>query len=164
MAESSADAQAGVEYGIAYTYTNNGTVVGVGNEAAASLANADLTDSSIYTGWNFEDGSGVWSFTNKYDENDKLPILQIEQGPPAAPAETDYTTKDSGVPVTIVSEDGKEIGKISAIAAGGNHTLVLTEDGYVYSFGSNGNGQLGVGSNGYAVSYTHLTLPTNSLV
>ena len=149
MAESSADAQAGVEYGIAYTYTNNGTVVGVGNEAAASLANADLTDSSIYAGWNFEDGSGVWSFTNKYDENDKLPILQIEQGPPAAPAETDYTTKDSGVPVTIVSEDGKEIGKISAIAAGGNHTLVLTEDGYVYSFGSNGNGQLGVGSNGY---------------
>ncbi len=64
-----------VEYGIAYTYTNNGTVVGVGNDAAASLANADLTDSSIYTGWNFEDGSGVWSFTNKYDENDKLPIL-----------------------------------------------------------------------------------------
>ena len=45
MAESSADAQAGVEYGIAYTYTNNGTVVGVGNQAAASLANADLTDS-----------------------------------------------------------------------------------------------------------------------
>lgn len=149
MAESSVDAEAGVEYGVVYTYTNNGTVIGVGNEAASSSANADLTDSSVYTGWNFEDGSGVWSFINKYDENDKLPVLQIEQGPPAAPAETDYTTMDSSVPVTIVSEDGKEIGKISAVAAGGNHTLILSEDGYVYSFGSNGSGQLGVGNDGY---------------
>ena len=149
MAESSVDAEAGVEYGVVYTYTNNGTVIGVGNEAASSSANADLTDSSVYTGWNFEDGSGVWSFINKYDENDKLPVLQIEQGPPAAPAETDYTTMDSSVPVTIVSDDGKEIGKISAVAAGGNHTLILSEDGYVYSFGSNGSGQLGVGNDGY---------------
>ena len=83
-------------------------VVGVGNEAAASLANADLTDYSIYTGWNFEDGSGVWSFANKYDENDKLPTLQIEQGPPAAPAETDYTTKDSGVPVIIAEKKSEK--------------------------------------------------------
>ena len=38
------------------------------------------------------DGNVLFDSGEQYDENDKLPTLQIEQGPPAAPAETDYTT------------------------------------------------------------------------
>ena len=37
---------------------------------------------------------------------------------------------------------------VTAIAAGANHTLVLTSTGSVYAFGSNSNGQLGNGSGG----------------
>ena len=36
---------------------------------------------------------------------------------------------------------------IVQILAGGFHTLALTNDGYIYSFGSNGEGQLGLGDN-----------------
>jgi alpha-tubulin suppressor-like RCC1 family protein len=36
------------------------------------------------------------------------------------------------------------LGRVTAIAAGGAHCLALTEAGEVYTWGDNGNGQLGL--------------------
>ncbi|MEI7910890.1 MAG: cadherin-like beta sandwich domain-containing protein [Verrucomicrobiota bacterium] len=53
----------------------------------------------------------------------------------------------SSVPV-VVSSTGSLIGKtIASIAAGGSHTLTLCTDGTLESWGDNGYGQLGIGSN-----------------
>ena len=37
----------------------------------------------------------------------------------------------------------KKTAKVTALAAGGNHSLTLLEDGEVYAWGSNTSGQLG---------------------
>ncbi|MFB6892759.1 RCC1 domain-containing protein [Kitasatospora sp. NPDC056327] len=51
-------------------------------------------------------------------------------------------TADSGVPVRV----GGGLYPVVAIAAGLNHSLALCEDGRVWAWGHNGNGQLGDGS------------------
>ncbi|WP_214626329.1 X2-like carbohydrate binding domain-containing protein [Paenibacillus agaridevorans] len=55
---------------------------------------------------------------------------------PAAPGAPDYLTE----PVML-----KDIPEIAAIAAGPGHSLLLTADGRVLSFGSGQNGELGLG-------------------
>ena len=47
--------------------------------------------------------------------------------------------------LTEVSSDYYNNKTIKQIAAGGNHSLILTEDGEVYAFGRNDKGQLGLG-------------------
>lgn len=58
----------------------------------------------------------------------------------------DGTTIDRQVPVRVVSPDGTGLlSNIKAIAAGENVSVALTNDGYVYTWGENGDGQLGIG-------------------
>ncbi|MDE6107261.1 MAG: hypothetical protein K2F83_01115, partial [Oscillospiraceae bacterium] len=49
-------------------------------------------------------------------------------------------------------------GKIVAIAAGANHTLLLDENGNVWAFGDNTYGQLGVGDTGYDYTKRLITI------
>ena len=53
---------------------------------------------------------------------------------------TNYSTANR--PVLVRDFVTKQI-KIVAIAAGADHSLALSEDGYVYTFGRNNRGQLG---------------------
>ncbi|MFC1480379.1 hypothetical protein ACFL5Y_02900, partial [Candidatus Omnitrophota bacterium] len=54
---------------------------------------------------------------------------------------------DSLIPVVVVGVDGVgELTGISQIAAGGNHTVALTNGAEVYAWGYNGMGQLGDGT------------------
>jgi alpha-tubulin suppressor-like RCC1 family protein len=55
--------------------------------------------------------------------------------------------QDSSVPVAVDTRGALRGKTITAIAAGYRHSLVLTSDGEVISWGSNGNGQLGNGTN-----------------
>lgn len=53
-----------------------------------------------------------------------------------------------------------ELHEITKIAAGGNHTVVLTSNGKVYATGENALGQLGIGTYGdYKVSLTPMLSP-----
>jgi alpha-tubulin suppressor-like RCC1 family protein len=53
---------------------------------------------------------------------------------------------------------------VKAIAAGGWHSLALTESGEVYAWGSNGHGQLGLGDTNNRLTPTevHRTVPATS--
>ena len=55
-------------------------------------------------------------------------------------------TTQSSFPVAVLSDGALAGQKVVAIAAGANHTLALTSDGRVYTWGSNQYGQLGRGS------------------
>ena len=55
------------------------------------------------------------------------------------------STSSPGVPTLISTNIGSL--KISAIACGSNHSIFLTNDGKVYSCGSNSDGRLGLGDN-----------------
>lgn len=55
--------------------------------------------------------------------------------------------QDSSVPVAVDTRGALRGKTITAIAAGYGHSLVLTSDGEVFSWGSNGNGKLGNGTN-----------------
>ena len=52
---------------------------------------------------------------------------------------------------------GVTFNDISALAAGGNHSLVLKNDGTVYGTGANGSGQLGIGPQGSQFVLTPMT-------
>lgn len=61
------------------------------------------------------------------------------------------TTDNSDIPVKVAdSADGTFIndGRVKKVTAFGTHTLILTTDGVVYSFGDNDYGQLGIGTSG----------------
>ena len=54
-------------------------------------------------------------------------------------------TEDRVVPTLVRRElEGRTV---LQVAAGGNRTMCVTEDGPVFAFGGNYNGQLGVGDN-----------------
>lgn len=46
-------------------------------------------------------------------------------------------------PSAIRRDDGSRLDRIKAIAAGGDHTVALDSDGFVWTWGRNSNGQLG---------------------
>ncbi len=53
-------------------------------------------------------------------------------------------TSNRIIPTLVISLIGL---KVKAISGGGIHTAIITEDDNLYSFGDNGNGQLGLGDN-----------------
>eukprot|EP01080_Neovahlkampfia_damariscottae_P000770 gene770-9020_t len=55
----------------------------------------------------------------------------------------DGTKIDRNTPVTLMDGPSE---KVETISCGFHHTLLLTENGKVYSFGANGNGELGIGT------------------
>ncbi|MBE1534073.1 RCC1-like domain-containing protein [Actinomadura algeriensis] len=58
----------------------------------------------------------------------------------------DGTVRGRWTPGPVVGPSGGEpLGDVAAIAAGGKHNYALLKDGTVMAWGSNGNGQLGVG-------------------
>ena len=72
------------------------------------------------------------------------------------------TDEDSPTLITALSNI-----TVSSIAAGYYHSLALTTDGKVYAWGSNGNGQLGLGTSGdgtYEKSPTLITALSNITV
>ncbi len=55
----------------------------------------------------------------------------------------------SALPRPVVGPDGKgKLGRVTAIAGGGLHSLAVTGDGKLYAWGYNGTGQLGDGARG----------------
>ncbi|MFC7337592.1 hypothetical protein ACFQY0_10420 [Haloferula chungangensis] len=56
------------------------------------------------------------------------------------------STSPSPVPVQVVATGSLAGKSVSAISAGANFNLALTSDGQVHAWGSNGSGQLGIGS------------------
>ena len=59
----------------------------------------------------------------------------------------DNTSTQRTVPVQVVGVGNVGfLTAISAVAAGNNHSLALKNDGTVYAWGNNGNGQLGIGT------------------
>lgn len=55
----------------------------------------------------------------------------------------------SAVPQPVAGPDGKgKLGKVTAIAAGGLHSLAVTADGQLHAWGYNGTGQLGDSARG----------------
>lgn len=74
------------------------------------------------------------------------------------------TTTTAPVPVMVLN-NGALTGKtVTAIAAGGAHTLALTADGRVYAWGSNQLGQLGNGSNSPPFSSTPTAITGGGLI
>ena len=58
----------------------------------------------------------------------------------------DGTNNRSNIPICI-SDIATNLVNIKAISAGGDHTVAIDENGKVYAWGYNGNGQLGDGTN-----------------
>jgi len=69
-------------------------------------------------------------------------------------------TTTQNTPVQVVLNGGGAFGNVKAVAAGKYHTLALKEDGTVWAWGFNGQGQLGNGgttSSNYPVKVTSLS-------
>jgi alpha-tubulin suppressor-like RCC1 family protein len=56
------------------------------------------------------------------------------------------TTTYSSTPVTVIKADSTNLSGVKAVAAGGFHTLALTNDDKLWAWGKNDLGQLGVGA------------------
>jgi hypothetical protein len=88
-----------------------------------------------------EDGE-VWSWGANWHGQlgiGQLPVwdpdLEVLEGPESSPT-----------PVPVLDPSGEQpLAGVKAIAAGDSHSLALTEDGEVWSWGGNGYGQLGIG-------------------
>jgi len=80
------------------------------------------------------------------------------------------TTTNSDVPVQVVTGPGgffSLLYDVVAIAAGGDHSMALTVNGTVLTWGYNNNGQLGDGTknnNSYAVTAPQITSPSSPTV
>ncbi|MBK8475467.1 MAG: hypothetical protein IPL39_03935 [Opitutaceae bacterium] len=70
----------------------------------------------------------------------------------------DPTNTDRNVPV-LVAATGRIVGKPVAIAAGYDHNLVLTDQGTLYAWGNDWDGQLGTGTG--SINYPAPVLMTN---
>jgi alpha-tubulin suppressor-like RCC1 family protein len=51
------------------------------------------------------------------------------------------------VPTRVLQENGSPLSNIIFIAAGSYHSLALSNEGFIWAFGKNSDGQLGIGSN-----------------
>ena len=71
------------------------------------------------------------------------------------------STTDSDVPVKVSLPVGT---KVTAVAAGGEHSLAVTSIGAVLAWGYNADGQLGDGSTGASSVPVSVTLPTGTKV
>ncbi|WP_018218841.1 RCC1 domain-containing protein [Salinispora vitiensis] len=71
----------------------------------------------------------------------------------------DGTTTSSNTPVAVDLPAGTEV---TAIAAGGAHSLALTSSGTVFAWGGNSSGQLGDGSTDNTSTPVAVGLPTNT--
>jgi hypothetical protein len=58
----------------------------------------------------------------------------------------DGTTVRSNTPVRVMTGSSTELTNVTAIAAGGSHSLALRNDMSIWAWGYNSNGQLGIGS------------------
>ncbi len=61
---------------------------------------------------------------------------------------------------TITKSYGGDYIKVKEVSAGGYHSLILSTDGVVYSFGSNAYGQLGIGITGGYYEYPQKVVST----
>lgn len=122
------DIQASATYSLALK--NDGTVWMWGNGNRVPVQVEGLTDVSAISAGSahqlaLKNDGTVWA----WGDNSKGQL-----GDPAATTTRETPLQVPGLP------------KIKAISAGRAHNLALTEDGLVYSWGANANGQLGLGT------------------
>ena len=130
------------------------------NAPLYSYKEVDLTNKTQFneTYWDFEN---TWEYITQWD-TDKLPVLVIETDPPEKVNLTDFSKQDVVYPSLVNVREGGEltpIENITAIAAGGNNTVMLTSTGTVYALGANDYGQTGNGNNGTFTEYNGVKLP-----
>ena len=134
---------------------NDGAVYLFGDNANGKLGVASLTNASYNTAMQIDSGmKGIeigdkgWAAI-RTDNTARSTIAQIEQlsdMDQIAIGGTPYAVKKQNGSFSI---DGKDIGGLSGIDSfdvGFDHTIMLANGGYVYTYGENAYGQLGDGS------------------
>ncbi|MCI5604818.1 MAG: hypothetical protein MR413_04125, partial [Clostridia bacterium] len=71
----------------------------------------------------------------------------------------DGTTVDRSYPTQVMKEDGTPLNNVMIVAAGESHSVALTRDGVLYTWGDNTYGQLGNGQTSSVCAYA--THPVN---
>jgi len=137
---------------------DDGTVWAWGDNSDGQLGDGDMwTDSDTPVQVKDEEGTGTlqgvaavaagWHHTVAVDNNGKVWAWgnnydgQLGDG-------THGSENNRYTPVQVVMElGGDPLAGVAAVAAGGGHTIALKGDGTVWTWGDNGSGQLGDGTN-----------------
>jgi alpha-tubulin suppressor-like RCC1 family protein len=120
-------------YGRSATLTNVRAITAGGNSSLA------LLNDGTVVGWgdNKDDQIGT-AYRQKYPEFPSATPKWVSRDAPGVHAPLPVDEWDPRAPGV------KPLTNVVAISAGSNHTLVLKGDGTVWSFGGNGQGQLGI--------------------
>ena len=110
---------------------------------------AGLTDEDLIARVQ-EAGQEVTVLMTRFDLVRKLLIFEIKTGYLYSFGSNDKG--QSGLGAIIISNEPRSVNvpdglKVKAVSCGYSHTAIITEDGNLYSFGSNDYGQLGLGDN-----------------
>ena len=127
------------------------------NLIATSIGNPLITGNSTFKAMS-EAILGLRRNTeNETDAKEVLYNMMIEDGYNEATSEM---TVDELI--DLLDESGIEIGDIKQIACGNYHTVILKNDGTVWSAGQNDYGQLGLGDSNYRNKFTQMIYNINN--
>ncbi len=138
---------AGYQYKI--VLTSSGLLYGFGDNAAGQLGPSTprvTTPIKLVNGDEFVVGN-VKSISSGYHHN----VILTNDGVVYTNGSNQYSQLGNGldnsnVPIKVASTTEFTNEKVKMIASGQFHSMILTDDGTVYTFGQNENGQLGNGS------------------
>jgi len=135
---------------------SDGTVVSWGNNAYGQLGDGTTTDSPVpvaVTGLTDGITSAVVQISyggNKTSNGHAMALLSdgnvMTWGDNASGQLGDGRTRNSSVPVLVSGLSDGTTRDVTAIAAGGRHSMALLSDGNVMTWGNNAEGQLGDGT------------------
>lgn len=128
------------------TTTNSTTPVAVRkSRTSASLSGVTAVAAGGYHSLALDRNGNVWGWGNNT-------LGQLGRGV--------FTNLSTMTAERVIEQGGLEISGVTKVAAGGNYSLALLNNGSVYAWGYNALGQLGIGnteSTNYAVPITSLT-------